>query len=225
MPIYNAPLLAVDKKETRRYAGLRGPDTFPEDMLDQACLSARLLAKPRGSWSIYPYCAATATIIADVPFRLAGNYIADHLSSAVEIAVMAVTIGKDPEEAITAHFAKGEYTHGLLLDAAGSAAVETIADSINTIIASQAAHRGLTAVRRYSPGYGDWQITDQRQILNLAEGQRIDVDISESCMLQPRKSVTAVVGLTPAKTPPPTADSGGCKACTLITCLARKEIY
>jgi hypothetical protein len=83
----------------------------------------------------------------------------------------------------------------------------------------------LTALTRYSPGYGDWDITDQPHILALAGGEAIDVSVTPSCMLIPRKSVTAIIGLAPGtdRPAPPNCASGGCKTCSQINCLARKE--
>ena len=55
MPVYNAPLLQVDPKETRRYAGLMKAEGFDEEKIENACQDARLLASPRGIWQIYDY--------------------------------------------------------------------------------------------------------------------------------------------------------------------------
>ena len=48
MPVYNAPLLAIDAKETRRYAGLMKAIGFDESKIEAACQDARLLAAPKG---------------------------------------------------------------------------------------------------------------------------------------------------------------------------------
>ena len=46
MPVYNAPLLQIDPKETRRYAGLMRAKDFDERLIEEACQDARLLAEP-----------------------------------------------------------------------------------------------------------------------------------------------------------------------------------
>lgn len=225
MPIYNTPLVNIDKEETRRYAGLRGEAAFPEQLLEQACSEALVYTKPRGCWQVYPYDAKTATIIGQTLFRPVGNSIIRHLVNAVEVAILAVSIGPDLEEAAASHFAGGEYTTGLLLDAAGTTAVETTTDTVNNLIASQASRRGLTALTRFSPGYGDWDITDQPHILALAGGNQINITVTPSCMLLPRKSVTAIVGLQPSRISAPVkvCRAESCKACSLPNCSVRKE--
>jgi hypothetical protein len=225
MNTYNPRLAKIDKEEVRRYAGLRGAAAFPEALLDNACTEALLLAKPRAVWNVYHYKDAPGVLEAPEQLRLAGGNICRHLAGAVEAAVLAVTIGTALEEEVSKLFAAGEYTGGLLLDAAGTAAVEQAADAANGYIADQAARRGLAARSRFSPGYGDWPVTDQPAMVTLADGARIGLTVTPSCMLVPRKSVTAIVGLTPAD-----AHEGnrcaerGCGVCPRTDCIARREL-
>ena len=225
MQTYNPPLTRIDKEEARRYAGLKGAAAFPEQLLDTACDEALLLARPRATWNIYPYEPATGTVAAPVPLDLAGDKVRGHLAGAGEAAVLAVTIGPALEEEVSRLFAAGEYTAGLLLDAAGTAAVEQAADAADAFIADQAARRGLKAISRFSPGYGDWGITDQPAMVELADGGRIDLAVTPSCMLVPRKSVTAVIGLAPAGEKNGSACAGhGCAGCPQTDCIARREL-
>lgn len=226
MQVYNAPLSEIDKKETLRYAGMNQLGQFPEDILEQACLDAQLLSTPQGIWNVYPYDSESGIIQSTPPFRLLGQSILDHLSTSVQVAIFAVTIGSPVESAISNNFSTGNYTSGLLLDAAASTAVEIVADEVNKIIASQATKYGLTSIQRFSPGYGDWNITDQPNIVTLAGGTDINITVTSSCALEPRKSVTAIIGLIPKDTPVKsincTLDS--CSKCTLKNCMARKEL-
>lgn len=222
--VFNPPLTSVDKEEARRYAGLKTAADFPEAMLAEACRRALLFASPRAVWNIYPYDAAAATIGAPSPLRLTGG-IVRHLDGAVEAAVLAVTVGPALETEAERLFAAGEYTAGLLLDAAGTTAVEMAADAADAMIADHAARRGLAARRRFSPGYGGWAVTDQPAVTALAGGEAIGLAVTASCMLVPRKSVTAVIGLAPAGSRPGDAACGaGCAACPQTNCLARKEM-
>ncbi len=224
MASYNPPLTTLDKEEVRRYAGLRPAADFPEHILEEACADGLLHARPRAVWKIYVYAAASRKIIGETPLRLTGNAITAHLASATEVAVLAVTIGGDLEKAVSNYFADGDYTRGLLLDAAGTAAVEAAADAVNALIAAQAARRGFTALTRFSPGYGDWPLTDQPAIVALAGGG-IDLTVTATAMLVPRKSVTAVIGLAPQRPQPqlPVCREEACVTCPQPNCLARKE--
>ena len=49
---------------------------------------------------------------------------------------------------------------------------------------------------RFSPGYGDLDMAVQKDLcLVLDTGRTIGVTLTESCMMVPVKSVTAIVGL------------------------------
>ncbi len=225
MQTYNPPLTKIDKEEARRYAGLKCAAAFPEQLLDTACDEALLLSRPRAAWNIYPYDPATGTIAAPTPLRLAGEKVRGHLAGAGEAAVLAVTIGAALEEEVSRLFAAGEYTAGLLLDAAGTAAVEQAADAANAYIADKAARRGLKAKSRFSPGYGDWAITDQPAMVALADGGHIALAATPSCMLVPRKSVTALIGLAPAEeNNKRSCGENGCAGCPQKDCIARREL-
>lgn len=225
MHTFNPPLLKLDKEEARRYAGLKTAESFPERLLETACSEALLLARPQAVWNLYPYTANNGTVAGRPALRLTGEKIRSHLAGAEEVTVLAVTIGPALEEEASRLFAAGQYTAGLLLDAAGTAAVEQTADAVNAHIAAQAARRGLAARTRFSPGYGDWPITDQPAMIALAGGRMISLSVTDSCMLVPRKSITAIIGLVPAAGRDGAAcPKAGCASCRQIDCIARKEL-
>ncbi|MDR1702265.1 MAG: methionine synthase, partial [Sporomusaceae bacterium] len=129
MPIYNPRLLAVDVEETRRYAGLnRSRETFPESLLLEACAKAQLLITPKTTWEMYAYDSAFHTIMADEPLVLTSESIISLLEGAVMAAVLAATVGERLEEEVSDEFTRGSYIKGLLLDAAGTSAVEQACD-------------------------------------------------------------------------------------------------
>lgn len=226
MPIYNPALKPLNLSEIKRYSGLDKYADFPASLLDQACTEAYILAQPKATWQIYEYDASTATIMGTYPLKLEAPKIINYLSQAIQIAVIALTIGPKLEDKVSTYFATGEYTSGLLLDAAGTAAVEVAADQVCDFIKSQTTRQGYLTLPRFSPGYGEWDITVQPLILALANGDAIDLKVTDSCMLQPRKSITAVIGITANQHGADVGymyESTTCPQCTQINCLARKD--
>ena len=223
MTVYHTILSDVPENETARYAGLGDNPDFPAALLREACLEARLLIAPRAAWEIYSY--SNHTIEAERPLILENPSIINHLSGCRKIIVLALTIGDALEKKAAALFEAGNYTAGLLLDAAGSAAVEAAADKVNDYLTSLAAREGLHSVMRFSPGYGDWKITVQPRLLELAGSNQIGLSAAPSCMLVPRKSITAVIGLkdSVADTVPVFRCRQNCATCSQNNCLARKE--
>ena len=226
MAIYNAGLTGIDLCEIRRYAGLSRCTDFSDELLDKACNEAQLLAVPQGSWQVYPYNGETAAILSPQPLLLIGGSIKKHLLQAAYVAVMAVTIGLKVEDAVTKAFKDNNYTDGLLLDAAATAAVETVADQVNQLIAQTAQRNGYRTLTRFSPGYGDWDISVQRNILALADGAAIGIRVNAAAMLIPRKSITAVIGFVPNAfmfTEQSLPQQAPCTGCNQENCLSRRE--
>lgn len=226
MPIYNPALKPLNMSEIKRYSGLDRYTDFPAHLLDQACTESYILAQPQASWQTYDYDVTTATIMGLEPLTLQAPKIINYLAGAVQVVVLALTIGPKLETQVSEYFANGEYTSGLLLDAAGTAAVEVAADQVCEFIKGQAAQQGYLSLPRFSPGYGNWDITVQPLILKLANAHEINLIATDSCMLLPRKSITAVIGLTANQ---PNSNVGymyqdtTCPQCPQINCLARKD--
>ncbi|MTV50682.1 methionine synthase [Heliobacillus mobilis] len=207
MPVYRFPLTHIDAAEARRYAGLaKAGEAFPEEMITSACREGLLYAEGRAAWHSYSYDRNTATILANPVLSLEGRDIQNHLHEAEEVVLLAATIGPAIEQATEKCFADGHYTKGLLLDAVGTTAVEMVADKANRMIEEEAARRGYRATWRYSPGYGDWDVSVQKALLPLAGPSGLDISVTEGCMLQPQKSITAVIGLIPRHGNPESTD-------------------
>ena len=78
---------------------------------------------------------------------------------------------------------------------------------------------GLKLRPRFSPGYGDFSIAHQRDITReLDTARRLGLTVTESLMLAPMKSVTAVIGLSETGG----CTGGGCEACAKTDCDFRR---
>ncbi len=224
MSVYNGTLQFIDEQEMRRYAGLSRSKDFPAQLIDDACMEVQVLGAPQGIYHSYAYNCAEAVIISEPPLALNGDTVKRHLRGCSEVIVLAVTIGEATEKGISEHFAAGRYTAAVLLDAAGTTAVEMIADQVNELIKTQAAKRGLSITTRFSPGYGGWDVTAQAAVTALAGGKEIGITVTETSMLEPRKSVTAIIGLRTEDKNNPQKTASGCRICTQPQCHFRRQI-
>lgn len=225
MAIFNAPYYKIDKEETKRYAGLRQA-TFNEEIIEEACDLARLLIHPTGNWEIYDYDDHSQTIYSDPPFYLEGSSIKNHLLGCTKVVILTATVGQEIEEKITALFKEGKYTLSLLLDAAATTAVEENANLMEKAISERVNREGYIMKWRFSPGYGDWPIEQQPEMIRTAKADTIGIHLTESMMLEPRKSITAIIGLY-IKDDKCTkeAEQHDCAVCTKTNCLARKNLH
>jgi hypothetical protein len=87
-------------------------------------------------------------------------------------------------------------TRAVILDAVASemtdSGLDWIMDYMNQVLMRKA--RRLTKAR-FSAGYGDFSLENQKVIHELLRLDKIGVFITDSCILMPEKSVTAVAGI------------------------------
>lgn len=220
MPIFNGTLQEIDLQETKRYAGIRAGKDFPDDLVAEACSAAQALAAPKGIFQQCWYDSPSYSLLCDKPFTIMGEQIRHHLDNAEIAVVMAVTVGSALEKEIDRLFLAKEYTKGLLMDAAATTATEAVADQLNRYIDEAAAKKGYHTAWRYSPGYGDWPLTQQTDLARAIQADQIGIAVTPSYMLIPRKSVTAIIGLTRSSSCAPS----GCAACAMHgSCASCKE--
>ena len=220
MPVYNARIEQININEMRRYAGLQKV-TFSEERLEAARNEALLYIEPKASWELYDYDCKNQIIHGEKDFAIESETAGNHLRGAEKAICISATIGHALEDKISEYFQKGEYTHALLLDAAATCAVEQTADALEHVLTPKAAAKGYKMHWRYSPGYGDWPLEAQADILPLCRGEKIGIRLTEAKMLSPVKSITAVIGLYPREGSVP-SDIRGCASCKKQGCVFRK---
>lgn len=218
--IYNAQILEIDAAEVRRYAGLRKAQNFGEKNILDACAEALLLAEVRGVWELYNY--KNCTVQSEPPFTIAGNSIIKHLDGCEKVICMAATVGAAIEHEIAKKFERGEYLASVLLDAAATAAVEQAADLMEKNFAAKFSRDGYKMRWRFSPGYGDWNLTAQEKLFKISGAEQIGMSLSSALMLEPRKSVTAIIGLERKGQGTKDKGQGNCAACNKFDCPMRK---
>lgn len=133
-------------------------------------------------------------------------------------ALLACTLGARFDLALTAMQAR-DMARAVILDACGSALVEQGCDEAEKELSARFPGRYLTD--RFSPGYGDLPLELQRDICAaLDTPRRLGLHVTESLLLNPVKSVTAVIGLSDR---PQMARIRGCAYCQMRErCALRK---
>ncbi len=195
MGIYNAPILKIDANETKRYAGLNRAENFDEKKIIEACDETLIFLEVRGIWKIYDYDCENKIVMSEPHFKIQGKSIEKHLSGCEKVICMAVTVGEKIEQEITKRFRQGNYLESMLMDAAATCAVEQAADSLEKAVEREISKESYKMRWRYSPGYGDWSLSQQKNFFHVTCAEEIGMSLSSAMMLIPRKSVTAIIGL------------------------------
>lgn len=110
------------------------------------------------------------------------------------ISVFACTIGNVIEKETVEALGKGDNSRALVIDAIGSEAVEALAERCNRLISETARGKRFVTVKRFSPGYSDWNLKEQRLLFDLIKPEQIGIKLTEGDIMKPEKSITGVIG-------------------------------
>ena len=196
-PLVLAKPAAIDTAQAARYFGARGePDDRTMTLLETCAMPLLAAATPRAVW-----LEADTAALAEAGI-LRGGDVMKHL----EIRRAGV----------------GDIAAGVASDALGSALAEQAADAAEAELRQWAAKEGKYLTGRFSPGYGDWDIAVQPLVANALDTvRRAGLCVTDTNLMTPRKSVTAILGVSghPVK-----GKLAGCGHCVLRTrCEYRKR--
>ena len=216
----DASPITPDLDEALRYAGVRADESG--DMHRKMAEIAAQCMK-----TVTPRCTYRVSEIAwenGMPSLFGGQLVlpgrtaAGMLRSCSHAALLVCTLGTT-FDALARQVQARDFADALLLDGFGGAYVEAGCNAAEREIAAKLPGKYLTD--RFSPGYGDLPLDVQSPLLALTDApRRLGVTLSESNLMNPLKSVTAVIGLSDT---PQQARIRGCDYCAMRTrCNLRK---
>lgn len=181
---FSAP--PVDRQVIFRYGLCRQPDEATEELLGQ-CLNAALpVLSYRVCWLETPV-TVRGSVCDFGDFQLTSRRLASHLAGCKTAVVFAATVGLEMDRLI-AKYSRLSPAMGLMLQAVGTERIEALCDTFCAELKN--------ARPRFSPGYGDLKLSAQRIIFDRLDCPRqIGLTLSDSLIMSPSKSVTAIVGL------------------------------
>ena len=149
---------------------------------------------------------------------LTGKTAQTMLAQCHQAALLCCTLGGEFEALLRRTQAR-DMAQAAILDACGSAYVESGCDAAQEELAQRFPSLYLTD--RFSPGYGDLPLSLQPAICSVLDTQRrLGVQTTQHFLLNPGKSVTAIIGLSDR---PQMARVRGCAYCSMQeTCALRK---
>ena len=217
----DAELLQVPLREVLHFLGWRGtPVDAPllaqiRDLCDLAVREVR----PRKAERRFPL--APDGSLAGTSMTPKGNDVRAMLAPCREAVLLAATLGAESERLLLRMQAK-DAAQALLLDAVLSAAIEAVLDAREEALRGELAAQGRYLTDRFSPGYGDMPLAQMREICEVLGAQRaIGLTVSAGGVMIPRKSVTAILGISDV---PVARRPAGCEGCAAReTCALRRR--
>lgn len=213
-------LSPLDRTETFRYLGM-AEAAAEENLLQRLSDCEKQLLKhavPRYTYCILPLTRTESVLYADT-FLLEGSDIRQHLEECDLAVLLAATLGIAVDVLID-RTQKRDMTNALILDALANTAIEQVCNKAEQKIQETMPNRFFTW--RFSPGYGDFPIAAQPKLLALLNAARqIGVITTDTYLMTPRKSVTAIFGCSHNPLP---KRRQGCGICQMReTCGFRKK--
>jgi hypothetical protein len=115
--------------------------------------------------------------------------------------LVAVSAGKGCEEHARELWNEGKPDEYFFLESYGSAVVEQLITVASSFICAWADENKMAALPHFSPGYSGWDFAEQVRLWSLFQKNFNgdfpgELEVLDSGMLRPKKSLLAVVGLT-----------------------------
>jgi len=190
--------LEIDPDEILRFQGYKrgvdvpGPEV--QALLDEALALGRRLIEPRAvvHWVAVTRREGDTLEAGGIALTVPG--IERAWGPVAELAAAVCTIGDPLERRGAELWEARELPLAVMLDSVGSGAVESLAEYVNDVLCQEGIARGLKVTNRISPGYGAWDVAQQRELFRLCPGDSIGVRLNASCFMTPVKSISLLAG-------------------------------
>jgi hypothetical protein len=152
-------------------------------------------------------------------------------AEAHSVILVAVGAGREAEEEAGRRWKDEKPDEYFFLEVFGSAVVEHLATATGARLCDWAEQHGMAVLPHYSPGYPEWDVADQPRLLELMKRTRREtfpspVEVLDSGMLRPKKTLLAVFGLTrPTERLRRLTDLVPCENCSFGPCQYRRAPY
>lgn len=192
--------LTVDRKEVLRYLGYRKGTAPDETVLTRlaACEEKMVAAvDPRSVSKEYPLLLTGEKTIQIERLTVESASLTTNLAGCDRVVLFAATLGIGPDRLI-AKAQLSRMSDAVLYQAIAAALIESYCDRVNGAIRREAERAGRSTRPRFSPGYGDLPLSFQVNITRtLDTAKTIGLTLTDSLLMMPTKSVTALIGIRP----------------------------
>lgn len=205
-------MLTPNISEVLHYLGVKGK--IPESLYHRVCALSSQLSnqlQPRWIWRLFSLIREDDDfLLPQSGITLRGNTAKQMLCNCDQAILLCCTLGANFETLLRREQAR-DMARAAIFDACGSALVEAGCNALEEELKQHFPHRFLTD--QFSPGYGDLPLTLQPTLCTVLDTpRRLGVHVTSSLLLNPSKSVTAILGLSDH---PQAPKIRGCAYCSM----------
>ena len=139
-----------------------------------------------------------------------------------KIAILYIlTLGNRVDEIINEESKSGDTLATIIMDTITTSLLEILGDFVGGKIKMEGKEQqNWGATCAYSPGQYKWTIEEQKKLFKMVDGKRIGVELNESYLMVPFKSVSGVYGFGPEDRIDKTRVA--CDLCPRENCIGRR---
>jgi len=192
--------MEIPINEVMRYLGYRGaePDERISGLVKELCAVFASGAEPKSVYGIWD-CNVDSFSVTFNGFTVNSENLARHLTGCRRAALLAATLGPGADTLIR-RFSVRDMEKAAIAQAVCTVMIDSYCDELEKEIAQKPEFSGLFGTGRFSPGYGDFDIVWQKNIVKMLNCDRsIGLTLTSASMLVPSKSITAVIGYSEEK--------------------------
>ena len=143
-----------------------------------------------------------------------------NLKGCKSILLFAATVGLQMDRLIS-KYSRLSPAKALIMQAIGAERIESLCDLFCDSILKDLGKENCSLKPRFSPGYGDLPLALQKDIFACLDCNRqIGLSLSNSLLMTPTKSVTAIAGITDKAD---CTEDKSCNECNLESCPFRRN--
>lgn len=212
----------ADRKEIFRYLGYgkAQPDEKMADFVEDCIKELEQAVSPKYLSREYPLKLLRDYGVDGGCFSVKSKNLSRNLQDCEQIIVFAATLGAGTDHVIQ-RYNKLQVSRAVVLQAVSAAMIEGYCNHICSRMKQEYEEKNRYLRPRFSPGYGDFPLECQPYLLDALEaGKRIGIKLTDSYLMMPSKSVTAIIGVSQK---PEFCQVEGCETCVKIDCRYRRE--
>ncbi|MEG0214955.1 MAG: vitamin B12 dependent-methionine synthase activation domain-containing protein [Hungatella sp.] len=213
--------MEMNQKEILRYLGYGGQEADEQvlSLVRECYRELKRLTIPKSISRSYPLRLFDGDGVDMTCFQTHSQHLYKNLRDCEQILLFAATLGTAADMLIQ-KYTKLQMSKAVILQAAATAMLEDYCDEEYEKMRASYEAQGFYLRPRFSPGYGDFPLECQPALIGALEtGKRIGITLTDSLLMAPSKSVTAVIGVSRIAR---TCTAKGCEVCAKQDCIYRR---
>lgn len=212
----------IRTKEAVRYLGYgrHAIDERTLQLIEDSWKELESTANAKFIYRIFETSFSDTDMLTIGKMNIKSQSLTKNMKGCGKAVVFAATLGTEVDRKMR-QYSVTDMAKAVVWQSCAAAFLEEYCDEAQSSIEQMLEREAWYLRPRFSPGYGDFSIHHQKELLGMLDAaKKIGLTLTESGMLTPTKSVTAVIGMSRTKEP---CHRKGCEECAKTDCKYRRS--